>query len=215
MILCQNNAEFASYESRKLTGEGKIKIRAEQADLNYFPHFIGAQRHRDYFEQLLTEVEWRHDQIRLFGKLQAIPRLQAWYSEPQLEYTYSGLTLLGKTFTPCLRKIKQQVEAKLGVKFNAVLANLYRDGEDSVGWHSDDEPELGNEPIIASVSLGEVRNFQLKHKRSNERLNIELISGSLLVMSGSTQRYWQHCLPKTKKPKSPRINLTFRQILLD
>jgi len=148
----------------------------------------------------------------MYGKRVAIPRLQAWYGDKGMDYSYSGIILTAKPWPPVLLELKQQVENKCQSSFNAVLANLYRDQDDTVGWHSDDETELGKNPVIASVSFGDERNFQLKHKDSGEKLTIPLTSGSLLVMAGETQHYWQHCLPRTKKMKSSRINLTFRQI---
>ncbi len=162
---------------------------------------------------LLKEIKWQQDQLTLYGKSVNIPRLQAWYGEPQYTYTYSGLALSPQPLTPCLSALKAKVEHFTGITFNSLLANLYRDGNDSVSWHSDDEPELGDCPVIASLSFGETRNFQLKHKIKGDKLNIDLTAGSLLLMSGTTQHFWSHCVPKTKRVKSPRINLTFRQII--
>lgn len=144
----------------------------------------------------------------MYGKSVKIPRLQAWYGEN--EYSYSGLRLAAQPLIPLLIKFKCLIEQQTGHSFNALLANCYRDQYDSVAWHSDDEPELGFEPIIASLSFGEERNFQLKHKITGEKLNLPLKSGSLLIMAGETQQYWQHCLPRTKKQKLARINLTYR-----
>jgi len=160
--------------------------------------------------RLETEIDWQQDYLQMYGKRVAIPRLQAWYGDK--DYSYSGMILTAKPWLPVLLELKQQVENKCQTPFNAVLANLYRDQNDTVGWHSDDEAELGKDPVIASLSLGDERNFQLKHKYSGEKLTIPLTSGSLLIMAGATQHYWQHALPRTKKVKSPRINLTFRQI---
>lgn len=142
----------------------------------------------------------------------AIPRLQAWYGDNYQAYTYSGLTMKALPWTPELGELRKRIEQHTGFLFNSCLANLYRDGNDTVGWHSDDEPELGVNPTIASLSLGESRDFQLKHKITKEKLTIPLKTGGLLLMSGETQHYWQHCIPRTKRVKSPRINLTFRLI---
>ncbi|WDD98142.1 alpha-ketoglutarate-dependent dioxygenase AlkB family protein [Thalassomonas actiniarum] len=189
-----------------------INITAPNADLQYFPAFIPMARSRLLYDELAQQLDWSQDSIVLYGKPVLIPRLQAWYGDDGLDYTYSGLTLAAKSWLPVLIQLKQMVEAKTGEQFNAVLANLYRDGNDTVGWHSDDEPELGENPVIASLSFGGERNFNLKHKISGEKLTVPLKSGSLLTMAGQTQRFWQHCLPRTKKAKLPRINLTFRQI---
>ena len=158
----------------------------------------------------MTETNWQQDQLSMYGKLVDIPRLQAWYGE--FIYSYSGLTMQPQAFTPLLSHIKKQIEAHTGHQFNGLLVNCYRNQHDTVGWHSDDEVELGNNPVIASLSLGEERNFQLKHKVTGEKLSFPLKSGSLLIMAGETQHYWQHCLPRTKKEKAARINLTFRWI---
>ena len=165
------------------------------------------------FEHFSQSLAWRQDNIFVYGREVAIPRLQAWYGDSHQAYTYSGLTLQALPWTQNLYEIKQAVERYSGCQFNSCLANLYRDGNDSVSWHSDDEPELGINPVIASVSLGAKRDFQLKHKVQNEKLTVPLNSGSLLLMAGETQHYWQHCIAKTKRVKSPRINLTFRQIV--
>ena len=148
----------------------------------------------------------------MYGKRVAIPRLEAWYGDDGMHYSYSGLSLAPKPWLAVLQELRQEVERHCQAPFNAVLANLYRDQNDTVGWHSDDETELGRNPVIASLSFGAERNFQLKHKASGEKLSIPLKSGSLLVMAGETQHYWQHCLPRSRKKILSRINLTFRQI---
>ena len=153
----------------------------------------------------------------MYGQRIAVPRLTAWFGDPRATYSYSGITMTPEAWTPLLLELKSLVEPKaLGTPFNSVLLNLYRDGNDSVSWHSDDEPELGTNPVIASVSLGQARTFRLKHKRDDSipPVEIELTHGSLLVMSGALQHFWKHQLPKRKsKSLGPRINLTFRRIL--
>jgi len=149
----------------------------------------------------------------MYGKKVAIPRLQAWYGDSHTHYQYSGLQMSPMPWTQTLRAIKEDIEQQLQTSFNSVLINLYRDGNDTVGWHSDDEPELGSEPVIASLSLGEIRDFQLKHKQLDKKVIVPLSSGSLFIMSGTTQSYWRHCIPRTKRVKSARINLTFRRIV--
>jgi alkylated DNA repair dioxygenase AlkB len=134
-------------------------------------------------------------------------------AEPEAVYTYSGTTFAPNAFTPSLLQIKTDIESFTESKFNSVLANLYRNGQDSMGWHSDDEPELGSNPIIASLSLGEERVFKLRHRKDKTlKMDVPLPHGSLLVMSGAMQHQWQHALPKSARAMSPRINLTFRQV---
>jgi alkylated DNA repair dioxygenase AlkB len=159
------------------------------------------------------ELEWSEGEIKIFGKKIKIPRLQAWYGDAGTNYAYSGVIMHPIPWHDELQTLKARCEHQCGSAFNSVLANLYRDGQDSMGMHSDDEPELGIEPIIASVSLGEVRNFDFKHKVNGDKFRLPLEHGSLLIMSGKTQQYWRHGIAKTKKQIEPRINFTFRQIL--
>ena len=168
----------------------------------------------DLFRTLKESVPWQQRDVIVFGKRYQQPRLVAWYGDPGATYTYSRLTLEPIPWIAPLLAIKTQVEALAGTTFNSVLANLYRDGQDTNGWHSDDEPELGVNPIIASVSLGTERRFDLRHKRTKETIRTHLPAGSVLIMAGRTQAEWQHQLPRTKKISSPRINLTFRRVEL-
>lgn len=166
------------------------------------------------FQELLNNINWRQDKIIFFGKEVDLPRLTAWYGDENKSYKYSGITMNPDTWTPTLLAIEERVEKIVEIKFNSVLLNLYRNGKDYVSWHSDDEPELGKNPIIASVSFGATRRFQLRH-RSNKDLDtveVALTHGSLLVMKGSTQHFWKHQVPKTSKVLTERINLTFRVI---
>jgi alkylated DNA repair dioxygenase AlkB len=184
-----------------------------QAELEYFPHFLNTEKANFLFEKLLKEVSWQQQNIKLFGKEIPQPRLTAFFAEKGISYTYSGLQLKPETFSSEILDLKQQTEEVSGFEFNTCLANLYRDGNDSMGWHADDEQVLGKNPVIASISLGGVRSFQFKHTTNkNLKEKIELQHGSLLIMKGSMQHYWKHQLPKTKKEVSPRINLTFRKI---
>ena len=184
-----------------------------QAELEYFPHFLNTEKANFLFEKLLKEVSWQQQNIKLFGKEIPQPRLTAFFAEKGISYTYSGLQLKPETFSSEILDLKQQTEEVSGFEFNTCLANLYRDGNDSMGWHADDEQVLGKNPVIASISLGGVRSFQFKHKTNkNLKEKIELQHGSLLIMKGIMQHYWKHQLPKTKKEVSPRINLTFRKI---
>ena len=166
-----------------------------------------------WFESCLHDLNWETGFIKIFGKTHQIPRLQAWYADNEIEYTYSGKKLQRHNWNNLLLEIKEKIENITSFKFNSVLANLYRDGNDSMGLHSDDEKELGNKPVIASLSLGETREIHFKHKNKKLNLIIPQASGQLIVMHGKTQEYWKHEIKKTKKIKKPRINLTFRNII--
>lgn len=187
-------------------------IQIPDGDVSYIPGFI--DNHIDIFEKLKKQIEWSQDEIFVYGKTHKIPRLQAWYGDPQCSYRYSGLTMQPKNWTTELQKIRSQLEIELGVKFNCVLCNLYRDGKDYVAWHADDEPELGRNPVIASLSLGETRTLHLKHRydKGIGKVKIDLAAGSLFVMRGKTQENWHHQLAKTSRKIGSRINLTFRMI---
>ncbi len=162
------------------------------------------------FSDLLENIDWRQEHAVLFGRKIAIPRLTAWYGERG--YGYSGIRHEPAQLTPALVALKSMIETIARRPFNSVLINLYRDGRDSMGWHSDDEPALGPEPEIASLSLGAARRFHLKHRTSAERVVLDLAPGSCLLMRGRCQACWRHQLPKTRKKVGPRINLTFRTI---
>ncbi len=184
------------------------------AHITYYPDFLDPKNADRYFQIFLKELNWQHHDITIFGKKIPQPRLTALYAVNEEPYSYSNLTLIPKKLTPELLEILQKVNKKTRENFTHCLANLYRDGNDSMGWHSDDEKELGIDPVIASISLGGVRNFQLKHKSiKDQRFKLDLEHGSLLLMAGSTQHFWKHQLPKTKKQVAQRINLTFRTIL--
>ena len=168
-----------------------------------------------WFESCLHDLDWETGFITIFGKTHQIPRLQAWYADNEIEYTYSGKKLQRHNWNNLLLEIKEKIENITSFKFNSVLANLYRDGNDSMGLHSDDEKELGKNPVIASLSLGESRKIYFKHKNKKLNLIIPQASGQLIVMHGKTQKYWKHEIKKTKKIKKPRINLTFRNIIIN
>ncbi|WP_394246495.1 alpha-ketoglutarate-dependent dioxygenase AlkB family protein [Vibrio profundi] len=182
-----------------------------QGFIYWSPNFIEEPNADALYHELLESVDWQSDDITLFGKTMPIPRLQAWYGEKA--YQYSNLVMKPKPWLPTLFSLKEQCEQIADTKFNSVLTNLYRDGNDSNGWHSDNEPELGLNPVIASLSFGEARTFHLKHRVTKGKLTFELTSGSLLIMAGELQQHWLHTVPKTKRPKSPRINLTYRTII--
>ena len=188
-----------------LPGDGK---------LYYEPHFYDEKKATLIFSQLHTTIQWRQESVKVFGRVHPQPRLVSWVADQGLSYAYSGLKLEPEPWTPLLKKIKNEVEAKTKEEFNSVLLNLYRHEKDSNGWHSDNEKELGENPFIASLSFGEERDFLIKHKsREGWSQKIRLHSGSLLLMGGETQHHWKHSLPKRSKPLGPRINLTFRKIL--
>lgn len=189
-------------------------IDLQDGELIYDTHFLQRSGADDLLEALTEEVNWRQDRIRLFGKEHLIPRLQAFQGDPGIRYLYSNLQLEAEPLHPALAHLRRSLSDNYGTDFNAVLLNLYRDGQDSMGWHSDDEPELGTNPTIASVSLGEERRFLLRRKDDHTvKHEIVLEHGSLLLMRGALQHFWQHSVPRTQKPREPRINLTFRHVL--
>jgi alkylated DNA repair dioxygenase AlkB len=188
------------------------KLPLEEGDVTYYPAWL-EQAHADQlFATLQSEIAWRQDTIKLFGKLVKIPRLQAWYGAAHCRYGYSGLALTPLPFTPLLNNLQAKLEAELNAPFNCVLCNWYRDGRDSMSMHADDEPELGYQPTIASITLGTQRAFDFKHKRTTEKHRVVLEHGSLLTMSGDTQSNYLHGINKSKRVSTSRINLTFRYI---
>ena len=190
-----------------------IDLSINTAKLNFWPDFLTENQADELFEELKTSNLWRQDKVKVFGKTYDQPRLCFLAADRKVNYTYSGLTLPAVDFSKSLSLIKTRIEQTSSTRFNSCLANLYRDGNDSNGWHSDDEKELGDEPIIASLSLGVTRNFDLKHKRNRLiKKRIELTHGSLLLMSGRTQKDFKHQIAKSKRIHEPRINLTFRYI---
>jgi len=166
------------------------------------------------FFELYNNTNWKQESIKLYGKLVPIPRQTAWYGDSGKSYTYSKIAMTTEPWTPTLLVIKSKIEDLSGVQFNSVLLNLYRNGSDSVAWHSDDEPELGENPVIGSVSFGATRRFMFRHKFKKElKKEVDLTHGSFLLMKGMTQHFWQHQIPKTAKKIEARINLTFRVII--
>lgn len=196
---------------------------AGEAELMLQRAWLDADTSDAALQQLMRELPWEQPQIKVYGKLHRIPRLQSWHGDPGATMVYSGKAFSPKVWHPQLDKIRARLESETGETFNSVLANLYRNGDDGMGWHADDEKELGAQPSIASVSIGATRNFDLRLKKNAKTLfdanltrvspiRLSLASGDLLIMRGQTQRYWQHSLPKTKSVTSPRLNLTFRFI---
>ena len=185
----------------------------EDLEIDLYQSIECDKKQQLWFESCLHDLNWETGFIKIFGKTHQIPRLQAWYADNGVNYTYSGKKLHRHNWNSTLIEIKEKIESITSFKFNSVLANLYRDGDDSMGLHSDDEKELGKNPLIASLSLGESRDIYFKHKNNKSNLIIPQINGQLLVMYGKTQEYWKHEIKKTKKLKKPRINLTFRNII--
>ncbi len=183
-------------------------------DAAFYPSFFSRADADRLLEELRESTAWRQESIKLYGKPVDIPRLTAWYGDKDSVYTYSGITNVPRPWTPALLEVKNPVERPSGVVFNSVLLNRYRTGRDSVAWHSDDEKEFGENPIIASVSFGGVRTFQFRHKElKNLKTSVALTHGSLLIMRGTTQRHWLRQIPKTTRDVEERINLTFRVVL--
>jgi len=189
---------------------GLQPIPIEDGELALLPQLPLPMSNAEVFARLLAETDWRHESVLVYGKRHLQPRLTAWHGEAG--YTYSGLTLAPLPMTPLLAQLRSAVEAATGHRYNSVLLNYYRDGADSMGMHSDDEPELGPHPAIASLSYGATRTFILRHKLSKRTLKFDLADGNLLLMAGTLQQNWLHGINKTAKPMGPRLNLTFRYI---
>jgi alkylated DNA repair dioxygenase AlkB len=180
-----------------------------------YPQFFDQVAGDRYLKILLQEIDWQQEWIRMYGQRLPLPRLTAWYGDSGTDYTYSGITVTPKPWTETLLTIRSKIVSVVAAQFNSVLLNQYRDGRDSLAWHSDDEPELGAQPIIASVSFGATRRFSLKHKyrKDLKPIHFDLDHGSLLLMQGDTQANWLHQVPKTTQSVGFRINLTFREIV--
>jgi alkylated DNA repair dioxygenase AlkB len=191
-----------------------LSLSLPQAELLLDAAFLPFAEATVLFDQLSREVAWEQRNIRIFGQEMPQPRLTAWYGDPDARYAYSGLRWEPRPWTPVLLALRQRVETATACRFNSVLLNLYRTGQDSMGWHADDEPELGPTPAIASLSLGAMRRFRLRPRTglAHAPLSLDLTSGSLLLMRGATQQHWQHALPKTARLVGPRLNLTFRWV---
>src|SRR5499425_287889 len=195
--------------------EGLEHMLLPDAELYYLRQLPLAEPPHIVMGRLINEVPWRAENIVVWGRTYPQPRLIAWYGDAGKNYTYSGISLSPLPWTRALLDIKSRIEVVSRTNFNSVLLNYYRDHRDSMGLHSDDEPELGVQPILASLSLGVERTFILKHKREKtlKPVRLKLASGSLLLMKGETQRHWKHGIDKETRPCGPRINLTFRRIL--
>ncbi|TYB70481.1 alpha-ketoglutarate-dependent dioxygenase AlkB [Bizionia saleffrena] len=191
----------------------EIRLNLPDAEISYFPNFFSATEAQQYYHSILNTTHWQHDDITVFGKTHKQPRLTALFALNNNSLKYSNITMHPSTFTPTLKEIKSKIERVCNIKFTTCLANLYRDGEDSNGWHADNEKQLGRNPVIASVTFGQPRFFHLKHRTHKElRHKLLLENGSLLLMQGETQHHWLHQIAKTKRKINPRINLTFRVV---
>ncbi len=185
----------------------------ENGEYLFVPNFFTKIESDNFLKTLKENILWKQESMNMYGKRIDFPRLTAWYGDNDKPYKFSGITLQPLPWTTEILAIKNKIEPQAKVIFNSVLLNRYRDGNDSISWHTDAEPELGKNPLIASVNFGDTRKFQLRHINTKEKLEIELSHGSLLIMQGELQHFWQHQVPKTKEIKKERINLTFRVII--
>lgn len=191
-----------------------IMIELPDAKLQYLPRWVETDVADLWLRELSQQTPWSQPQIKLYGRSIAVPRLVAWYGDVEASYRYSGLLHEPLPWTQLLTEIRERVQQQVAQMLNGVLLNLYRDGDDAMGWHSDDEPELGQQPLVASLNLGAARRFDFRRKGGSRiEHSIVLEHGSLLVMSGPTQHHWQHQIARSRKVSEPRLNLTFRQII--
>ena len=203
-----------SYQLDLFEDQTQYYTSFKQLEIEYIKDFFNKNESDILFNLLKKDIEWKQDLIQMYGKSYPLPRLTAWYGDKNKRYTYSGITMKPLSWTRELLKIRRKLEVFSQQEFNSVLLNYYRSGNDSVSWHSDDEEELGKHPIIGSLSFGGVRRFRFRNKRNkNLTQTYELQNGSLLLMKGATQKFWEHEVPKTKKKVKERINLTFRFIV--
>lgn len=201
----------------ELLGDSWQRLPLTDADVRYAPCWLAHEEADDLLKRLLDEISWERHRLQMFGREVDSPRLNCWIGDPGATYVYSRSRFEPRPWTPSLLSLRVRLEQACQAKFNSVLANLYRSGEDSMGWHSDDEPELGAQPIIASLSLGAERRFRFRRRvprgmRASPPVGLTLPHGSLLCMAGDTQGHYQHDLPKSTEVVGPRINLTFRLI---
>jgi alkylated DNA repair dioxygenase AlkB len=204
---------FGNTNSKKLTNVIKHGINyIENGECIFYPNFFSKNESDNLLNGLRNNISWKQESMNIYGKKINFPRLTAWYGENDKPYSFSGITLQPHPWSGEILSIKDKIEPLSKTIFNSVLLNLYRDGNDSISWHTDAEKELGTNPVIASVNFGATRKFQLRHIISKEKIEIELNHGSLLIMQGELQHYWQHQVPKTAKPVRERLNLTFRVI---
>jgi alkylated DNA repair dioxygenase AlkB len=204
-----------SAEVDLFAANGLQRLPVPDAEVYYLSQLDLPASNQELLQRLLEDVPWVEQEIFVWGKTHLQPRLVAWYGDDQARYTYSGIELEPRPWSPLLAAIKDRVELAATARFNSVLLNYYRNHRDSMGFHSDDEPELGKQPVIGSVTLGEERSFVMKHKRDRSLapVRLKLASGSLLVMKGDTQANWRHGINKLQSSCGARVNMTFRYIL--
>jgi len=190
-----------------------VRLITEDGELDLIEGFLTGDESAAFGSRLLGELAWHGEEIPLFGRRVAVPRLLCWYGDPGAVYRYSGVSHEPLPWHEVLADLRTRIEAFSGHAFNTVLCNRYRTGRDSMGWHADDEPELGERPFIASLSLGAERLFRIRHRRTARTLDVPLRDGNLLLMGGDLQSHWRHSIPKTARPCGERINLTFRRIV--
>lgn len=200
-------------ETRQLPLLGAEPLPADGAEIRLIANYLTMQQSNHVLALLEGAPGWRQDCIRIYGKTHRLPRLHRWFADSNKTYRWSGIEMHPEPFPECVREVQKSLEKESGVHFNTALGNLYRSGSDGVSWHSDDEPELGPDPVIASLSLGATRRFLLRRRDDHAvTMSFDLTHGSLLWMSGRTQALWEHCVPKTARRVGLRINLTFRAI---
>ena len=190
-----------------------VTLPLPDASLHYRADWLPAAEADALFAVLTAAIPWERHRLRLFGREIDAPRLSCWIGDPGAAYTYSRVRFEPRPWLPALAALRARLETTCGARFNSVLANLYRDGRDAMGWHSDDEPELGDDPLIASLSLGAERRFVLRARGGGARLALTLQHGSLLLMGGACQHLYRHALPRARAAVGPRINLTFRRVV--
>ncbi len=191
----------------------RTNLLPKDGEVYFHPGLFSEFESQILFNSLCDSIEWKQEEIKIFGKWVKQPRLSAWYGELNKEYSYSGITLKAKPWNQPLLAIKNKIQLAINYEFNSCLLNFYRNGQDSMGWHRDNEKELGRRPVICSVSLGTSRIFRMQHiKEKKSKVSIDLPSGSCLLMRGDAQQFWKHAIPKQPKCSKARINLTFRKI---
>ena len=191
-----------------------INLAPFDGELYLIERFYSPSQADTLFSLLSNELAWQEEEIFIYGRWVKVPRLMCWYGDEKAHYKYSHVVHKPLPWTATLKKLRDEIQQTTHCYFNSVLGNLYRDGKDSMGCHADDEPELGENPVIASLSFGESRNLKFKHQQYKTVLDVPLGHGDLLIMAGTLQHHWQHSLPKTQRPKKERINLTFRKIFV-
>ncbi|PWJ42204.1 alpha-ketoglutarate-dependent dioxygenase AlkB family protein [Sediminitomix flava] len=202
------------YSSLELLKQDYWLFEDDHLSLRLYPHFYDDKESLAHFDLLKNTIDWKTEKIKIFGKEHLVPRVVAWQGEEGVKYKYSGVLHKAVGWSSEIEDIKNKIESETRTKYNSVLLNRYRGGSDKMGWHSDDEKELGVNPVIASLTFGAVRRFDFKEKvkENPKSLKLHLPSGSLLIMEGETQHYWKHQIPQQKKVEEERINLTFRLI---